>query len=91
MYVVTSLLLTNAVHVENVAVSLYLQNNIRLMFVSLYNPPDTIILHSDLDSVFFLVRFCWFSRSIVNTQLGIESLLTETFEHSYLNVYPKTM
>jgi len=62
MYVMTSLLITNVVNVENVIACLYLQNNISLLFVSLYNPPDTLFLHSDLDSVFFLVRFCWFSR-----------------------------
>jgi hypothetical protein len=65
MYVVTSLLLTNVVNVENVVVCLYLQNNIRLLLVSLYNLPDTLILHSDLDSVFF--------SSFVSVGLVVES------------------
>jgi hypothetical protein len=53
MYVMASLLLPNVVvNVETVGVCLYLQNNIRLLFVSFYNPPDTVNLHSDLDSVF---------------------------------------
>ena len=53
-------ILRNVVNVETEGVCLYLQNNIRRLFV--YNPPDTLILHSDLDSVFFLVQFCCFSR-----------------------------
>jgi hypothetical protein len=51
-YIVTSLLLPNAVNVQTVTICLYLQNNIRVLFVSCNDPPDSLILHSGLDSVF---------------------------------------
>lgn len=51
-YIMTGLLLPNAVNVETVTICLYLQNNIRLLLVSCNSPPDSFILHSDLDSGF---------------------------------------
>jgi len=44
--------LPNVVNLETIAVCFYLQNNIHLLSVSCYNPPNSPILHSDLDSVF---------------------------------------
>ena len=43
--------LPNFFNLETIAVCLYLQNNTRLLFLSCCNPPDSTILHSDLDSV----------------------------------------
>jgi hypothetical protein len=43
--------LPNFVNLETIAVCLYLQNNIRLLFASCYNPPDSPVLHTDLDCV----------------------------------------
>jgi len=43
--------LPNFVNLETIAVCLYLQNNTRLLFVSCCNPPDSLSLHSDLNSV----------------------------------------
>jgi hypothetical protein len=48
--------LPNFVNLETIAVCLYLQNNTRLLFVSCYNPPDSPVLHTDLNCVFFLIR-----------------------------------
>jgi hypothetical protein len=48
------LLPTVVINLETIAVCLYLQNNNRLLFV--YNPPDFLILHSELDYVFFLIQ-----------------------------------
>ena len=42
------------VNLENTAVCLYLQNNIRFFFRFSYNPPDSLILHSDLIVFFFI-------------------------------------
>ena len=54
--------LPNFVNLETVAVCLYLQNNTRLLFVSCYNPPNSPVLHTDLNSIFFLIRTCSSSR-----------------------------
>jgi len=44
--------LPNVVNLETIAVCLYLQNNICLLFVSCYNPTNFPILQPDLHSVF---------------------------------------
>jgi len=44
--------LPNVVNLETITVCFYLHNNTHLLFASCYNPPDSPILHSDLDSVF---------------------------------------
>jgi hypothetical protein len=45
-------MLPNVVNLEIIAVCLYLQNNILLLFVSCCNPPDSPVPHFDLDSLF---------------------------------------
>jgi hypothetical protein len=45
--------LPKVVNLETIAVCLYLQNNILLLFVSCYNTPDSPVLHFDLNSLFF--------------------------------------
>jgi hypothetical protein len=44
--------LPNVVNLETVAVCLYLQNNILLLFVSCYNPPESPVPYFDLNSLF---------------------------------------
>jgi hypothetical protein len=43
--------LPSFVNLETISFCLYFQNHPRLLFVSLYKPPDSPILHSDLESV----------------------------------------
>ena len=42
----------NVVNLETIAVCFYMHNNTLLLSVSCYNPPNSPILHSDLDSDF---------------------------------------
>jgi hypothetical protein len=83
--------LPGIVNLETIAVCLYMHHNTRLLFVSTYNPPDSIILHSDLDNVFssydsvFLISYLK-----VNIRLGILILLTETAMRFYRTLYHGT-
>lgn len=85
-------LLPIIVNFETIAVCLYLQNNISLLFVSCYNSPNPLIHHSDLDSVFSSFNSVILVDDLnCNTQLGTAPLLTEMVACCYLTVYPRTL
>jgi exonuclease III len=55
-------MLPNVVNLETIAVCLYLQNSIILLFVSRYNAPDSPVPHFDLDSLFSSFVLCCSSQ-----------------------------
>jgi len=54
--------LPNVVNLEAIAVCLYLQNSILLLFVSCYNPPDSPVPYFDLNSLFSSLVLCCSSQ-----------------------------
>jgi exonuclease III len=54
--------LPNVVNLETIAVCLYLQNSILLLFVSRYKPPYSPVPHFDLNSLFSLFFLCCSSQ-----------------------------